>query len=211
MRRLIVLTCFICIGQAMARADTAVQVRVENSEFEFGFLYGDFYRVDAPTVQRCTRAMSEPDFLVALHLARVSGTKLAIIVDWRRNGLSWFEITHRCKLDTGVFFVDLPADPGPPYGRAWGHWHKKQKGEMRMADEEIRALVELKALSEHSGKAPGDVLRLRRAGHRPVEIAGFKEKHERESAKASKKQGKPAKAGKGGKPAKGERYSSKRG
>ena len=165
-----------------ARAETSVGVRVGTSGFEFGFLYNDYYRADERTVTRCSEWMSEPDMVVALHLARVSGVDLEIILDWRRGGLTWYDVTHRCRQDTYIYHVDLPSDPGPPYGRAWGYWRQHPKRDLRLSDDEIRHFTTLRALSDYSRRAPSEVLRDRRAGKSPREIAGKKHSKSEDTA-----------------------------
>lgn len=165
-----------------ARGETSVGVRVGTSGFEFGFLYNDYYHADDHVVVGCSEWMSEPDMVVALHLARVADMDLEIILDWRRGGLTWYDITHRCHRDTNIYYVDLPSDPGPPYGRAWGHWRKHPRQDMRMSDDEIRSFTTLRALSEYSRQRPSEVLQMRRQGKSPSQIAG---KHRSKSEDAA--------------------------
>jgi hypothetical protein len=195
MKRLVALCCVVCAWAGTLQAETTVQVRMGTSGFEFGFLYSDYYHVEAPVVQRCTAVLSEADFLVALHLARASGASIEVVVDMRRRGLSWFDITHRCMCTTQIYFVDIPDDPGPPYGRAWGHWRKNRRDDFEMSDDEIRAFVQLSALSQHGKKSPAEVMRLRKSGKSPAEIVGAKKKAAEDTAPAaqSKSSDKPGK------------------
>lgn len=171
MRVLVASICIACAWALPVQADTSVQVRVGSPGFEFGFLYSDYYQVEPPVVQQCSQWLSEPDLVVAMHLARRSGIALNIIVDWRRGGMSWYDITHRCRLTSTVYYVELPHDCGPPYGRAVGHWRKHRNKDVRLSDDEIRAFVQLQALSEHGHRAPAEVLRLRKEGKSPAQIA----------------------------------------
>jgi hypothetical protein len=173
MLRFVAICTLLAANASHGSADTSVGIRVETSSFEFGFLYGDHFHVAAADVHRHTRRMDEEDFLVALHLARVSGRKLDVIVEWRRDGASWEEIRHRCELEPRVFRVDLPRDhdPGPPYGRAWGHWKKRSQRPLQLTDEEVRALVVLRVLSDYTQKPAAEVLRHRREGWSPRKIA----------------------------------------
>ena len=155
-----------------ARAETSVGVHVGSSGFEFGFLYSDYYHADDEVVVGCREWMSEPDMVVAMDLARVSSVRLDIILGWRRSGLTWYDITHRCRQNTSIYCVDLPADTGPPYGRALGHWRKHPKQDLRLSDDEIRSFVTLRALSDYSRRSPAAVLVERRAGKSPAQIAG---------------------------------------
>ena len=168
-----------------ARAETSVGVRVGNAGFEFGFLYNDYYHADERVVTRCSEWMSEPDMVVALHLARVSGVQLEVILDWRKSGLTWYDVTHRCRQDSYIYHVDLPSDPGPPYGRAWGYWRQHPRRDVRLSDDEIRHFTTLRALADYSRRPPSDVLRDRRAGKSPREIAGRRSSKSEDAAPPS--------------------------
>lgn len=198
--------CTLLAANASHGTDSSVGIRVGTSGFEFGFLYGDHFHVAAADVHRHTQEMDEEDFLVALHLARVSGRKLDLIVGWRSAGASWEDIRHRCELEPRVFRVDLPhdRDPGPPYGRAWGHWKKRSKKALRLSDEEVRAHVVLRVLSDYTKKPAAEILRQRREGWSPSEIAAKPGKGEdttpaRKSKGASSKTGKKNGKGEAGK------------
>jgi hypothetical protein len=161
----------LCFAPFRARGETSVGVRVGGDNFEFGFLYNDYYHVEPRVVERCTESMSEPDVVVALQLARLSGVQLNVILDWRRAGISWFDVTHRCRLGTDIYYVELPPDPGPPYGRACGYWRKHPRQELRLSDDEVRGFVTLRALSDYSNLSAGEVIRMRKQGYTPVRIA----------------------------------------
>jgi len=197
MRVLVASICIACACFSGVQADTSVQIRVGTPGFEFGFLYSDYYRVEPPVVEHWSRWLSEPDLVVALHLARRSGVTLEVIVDWRRGGLTWYDITRRCNLTTAVYYVELPGDCGPPYGRAVGHWRRHRHADLRLSDDEVRAFVQLQALSEHAGRAPGEVVRLRREGMSPREIAASRHKAEARREDTSSPAGKGKGHGKG--------------
>jgi len=161
----------LCGGELPARAGTSVQVRVGGSGFEYAFLYEDYYHVEPRVVESCSAWMSEPDVVVALHLARLSAVDLDLVVGWRRQGLSWHDITRRCNLDTRAYYVQLPEDPGPPYGRAWGYWRKHPHQALLLSDEEIRSFAALRAMSDYTGRPAGEILQRRREGWSPGKIA----------------------------------------
>ena len=177
------------VGPIAVRAETTVGVQVGTGNFEFGFLYNDYYRVEPRVVQRCTATLSEPDVVVALHLARASGVDLDVILDWRRHGISWFDIGHRCRVGPEFYYVELPSDPGPPYGRAWGYWRRHPRQELRLSDDEVRGFVTLRAISDYSDLSVTDVLRLRREGYTPARIveAGKKTRSSPAAAKVGGK------------------------
>jgi hypothetical protein len=182
MRFLVALSIAACILACSASADTTVDVRVGTSGFEFGFLYSDYYGADERVVREHTEWLSESDFVVALHLARLSGRDLDLLVEWRRGGRSWSDITHRCELTADVYRVELTRDPGPPYGRAWGYWKKHPKKSIELSDEEIRAFVVLKAMSDFTRKPAAEIVRLQNEGWTPRKIANGKVAREDASA-----------------------------
>jgi len=152
-------------------ADTSVSVQVGTSGFEFGFLYSDHYRADEKVIRHCAAEFDEQDLVVAFHLARMSGVEISVILDWRRKDTSWHDITRRCNLHNDVFFVVMESDPGPPYGRAYGHWKKNPKKAIVLSDDEIRAFSVLRAMSEYTGQPAKTILAERKKGRRPVDIA----------------------------------------
>jgi len=191
-----------------ALADTTVSVRAGSSGFEFGFLYSDHYHTDEVVVQRATAHCDETDLIVALHLARVSGIDLQIILGWRQKEMSWNDITHRCNQHADIYYVDLGNDPGPPYGRAVGHWKKNPRKDIVLSDEEIRAFTVLRAMSEYTGEPASQILTERKQGRRPAEIATSARKNKPGRvedasspvpAKSAEKSGKNNGKGKGGK------------
>lgn len=164
---LILSTALFCA--ASAAAETSIAVRAGSGDFEFGFLYSDRDRLEA---KEHGDDISEADFLVALRLGEKSQVELGVILDWRRDGASWQVVTERCKLEDDVYYVELPDDAGPPYGRAWGHWKKRDGAKLALNDDEIRALVELRALADFSGQSPSEVLRQKKQGASASAIAG---------------------------------------
>jgi len=161
----------LCLVATPTHAETAVSVQVGTSGFEFGFLYSDHYHADEKVVRHCASEFDEPDMVVAFHLARLSGVEISVILDWRRQEASWNDITRRCNLHNDVYYVVMDNDPGPPYGRAYGHWKKNPKKEIVLSDEEIRAFAVLRAMSEYTGQPANTILAERKKGRRPVDIA----------------------------------------
>ncbi len=65
------------------------------------------------------------DLPVLLFLAAESGRSSRYILDLRLGGLSWWEVRARLGVAPDRIVVALPQDPGPPYGKAWGHYKNK--------------------------------------------------------------------------------------
>ena len=93
-------------------------------------------------------------------------------------------------------------DPGPPYGKAWGHYKKNKKRKhkaIRFTDTEIVAFVNLKFISQHYGHSPDDVAKMRSNGKSFIKINGeVKKKRAAKKSIAAKEKtkGKPKAKGK---------------
>jgi len=78
---------------------------------------------------------------------------------------------------------------GPPYGKAYGHFKNKPKKEWKtivLSDGDVVNLVNLKFVSEHYGRPPQEVIRLRASGKQFVTIyEEVKKERERKGEKAS--------------------------
>jgi hypothetical protein len=105
----------------------------------------------------------EQDLPVILFLANVSGRPVDAIVDLRYQGLGWSVIFSRVGVPYDVLFVDLDRDPGPPYGKAWGHWKKNPK-RCILSDGDIVNLVNVQVGHRVSGMSVYDVARARSGG-----------------------------------------------
>ena len=108
----------------------------------------------------------ETDLPVVLFLARESGRPVDSIVALRSRGLSWSVIFTRVGVPHDRLFVGIDRDPGPPYGRAWGHW-KKHPGHARLTDDEVCGLVQIQVGRRLEGLSPYELARARGQG-RPV-------------------------------------------
>jgi len=180
MRRLAILLIACAALAPAAYAETSLRVSAGGPSLELEFLFTDYYGLSRERMRTCALVLDEDDLLVALHLVRVTGVDFEIVARWRRDGQSWDEITRRCRRDCSIYYVAMPEDtrPGPPYGRAYGHWRKHPKGDLRLDDEEIYALVMLRSLSEHAGVTPSEVVRRRSKGESPRAIAARRDVHE---------------------------------
>jgi len=191
MRRATVLLAVLLVQPCLAVADPAVRVQVGAPALQFEFLYND-YGVDRSHAAREVARLGEADFLVALHLARVSGANVNLVITWRRGGMSWDSITRRCKRDGRIYFVELPVEAtGPPYGRAHGYWRRHPRTDLHLTDVEIRELVLVRSVASHCKLPCAEVVRLRVRGESPRAIAGHG-RHDHEDASPKPLAAKPA-------------------
>ena len=149
--------------------------------------------------------IGEEELPVAFILASAAGVDLPAIVKLRVGGMSWLDITLHFGLNPRVFYVPLERDPGPPYGKAYGHFKHKdhEKSEkVHMTDAEIVDWANLRFLSEYYHCSPDEVVKSRQAGRNFVTIStelrskADKSQTEARDKNEKKEKGKPEKTGK---------------
>ena len=130
-----------------------------------------------PLIERLLEA-GTPDVQLPVvgFLAGQLGQTPERIAELHRGGLSFLDITLRFGAGPELFYVPFERDPGPPYGKAWGYYKKTpraQWGTIRLSDDEIVDLVNLRVARDYYGvpaervvemrKAQGDIGKLYRA------------------------------------------------
>ncbi|HZN03908.1 MAG TPA: hypothetical protein VFD06_10020 [Candidatus Polarisedimenticolia bacterium] len=118
-------------------------------------------------LNRCPRP--ESDYPVVELFARLSGRRADVIVAWRQKGLPWSEVMVRLQIPADRLFAGLDRDPGPPYGNAWGHWKKGQRGRgkkepVTFDDVTIADLARLQIASAALRVSPYTIIEERRRG-----------------------------------------------
>jgi hypothetical protein len=105
---------------------------------------------------------SPDEVSLILFLAYHGHVQPATIVQWRRGGITWIEITTvHLRLEPSIFFVDIPHGTrlGPPYGNAYGYYWKNPRYVM-YSDYEIVKLVHLRVVSEAYHVHPVEVIKI---------------------------------------------------
>jgi len=117
-------------------------------------------------VKRCPRP--ENDFLVIMLLAAASGRKAEAVLAMRSRGQSWSDILFELRLSPQILFAGMDRDPGPPYGRAWGHWKdhkgKPKKERFVIPDGQVVDLVKLQIAASYYRVSPYTIIRERQRG-----------------------------------------------
>jgi hypothetical protein len=110
--------------------------------------------VAVDVVGRC--AHPADDFPVIMLLAEASGWRPADILRLRLEGRTWSAIFVRTRVSHDILFAGLDRDPGPPYGKAWGHWknHHGPKKKLAFDDDQIVALAKLQTVSAYYRVSP---------------------------------------------------------
>jgi len=110
------------------------------------------------------RRIPDEEIPVVFFFANRAHVRRDEIVELRLAGRSWMEITLLYHLDPAIFYVELIGDPGPEYGRAYGHWKhpRREWRDIRFEDDDIVKMVNLRFVSNHYGIKPDEVVKLRR-------------------------------------------------
>ncbi|MEW5796794.1 MAG: hypothetical protein AB1772_10595 [Candidatus Zixiibacteriota bacterium] len=191
MNRLLTYLGIAAIGLTLAASNARSGVDIGLSADDGGIrsfylAIGDHYRVpEREVVVVRERSIPDDQLPVVFFLARYAKVEPGVIVKLRLSGQSWMDIALHYHLSPEIFYVQFDHDPGPPFGKAWGHYKKRDRGEwgkIRLADADIVNVVNLKFVSEHYGCTPAEVVKMRAKGDNFVSI--------HKQVKANKGQGK---------------------
>jgi len=148
-------------GRADAQTPVSVDARVGN----FHVAVANYYHVpEREVIVIRERRIPDDEIPVALFIARHAGVPWTSVVDMRLRGASWWDISVRLGVRPDVYYIPVAVAPGPPYGRALGHYknkHRKQWSTIVLTDADVVNLVELRFLSEHYHVAPERIIELR--------------------------------------------------
>ena len=157
------------------QADVNVGLSIQDGEVRSFYLaVGDYYNVPERTlVVVSERNIPDDEVPVVFFLASQARVSPEVIINLRLGGRSWMDITLQYGLTAQIFYVPFTADPGPPYGKAYGYFKKRPRskwGEIRLGNADIVNLVNLKFISGHYGYSPEQVVKMRGKGKNFVSI-----------------------------------------
>ena len=148
---------------ASAHAQTAFSVSAHIGDFHVAV--ANYYHVpEREVIVIRERRIPDDEIPVALFIARHAGVPWGRVVDMRLRGDSWWDISVRLGVRPDVYYIPVAVSPGPPYGRALGHYknkHRKQWSTVVLSDADVVNLVELRFLSEHYKVPPERIIELR--------------------------------------------------
>jgi hypothetical protein len=168
-RIVLMLSLMACFLAAGARGDVSFGISGDQDGInEFHLAIGDFYHVPETqvTVVR-ERHIPEEELPVVFFLAQRARVAPDVIVKLRLGGSSWIEITHHYGLGADIFYVPVKNVSGPPYGKAYGYYKNKPRKEwkhIKLADDDVMNLVNLRFMSSYYGYSPEDVVKMRSSG-----------------------------------------------
>ena len=119
-------------------------------------------------VRALERGLPDEELPVVGLIAARASVPLESVVDLRLGGMAYADITVRFDLSPEIFYVPFDADPGPPYGNAWGHFRKTPRERwrtLRLVDADVVQYANLRLCVDRYRVAPLDVVALKRKGH----------------------------------------------
>jgi len=206
---LVMAILFLASGFDAVRADVSLGVTLADGALKsFHLAVGDFYGVPQESVQKVRgRNVSDEELPVVFFFARRAGVAPEVILKLRLGGKSWMEIGLQYGVTAEAYYVPVNNPPGPPYGKAYGHYKNRKKAqwnEIRLSDDEIVNFVNLKFVSGYYDYSPEEVMKYRGSGKSFMGISAEIEKKRTvskapaaEQGKADKKSGKTTSKGKG--------------
>jgi hypothetical protein len=188
---------FVTTSHAGFDIDLGASVQLGNDTELYFAISSRYFDQDRTVVERWGTRYTDPDHLaVALFISRHSGASLGTIFDLRRKGHSWWDISVRLGVPVDVWFVPVRRDPGPPYGKAYGHWkkHHKNPSAVRLTDADVGNLVAVRMLHEYYSVSVEVAMEWRSSG-RPLSALmsdEYEKRHGKKPASPGKSKSKAA-------------------
>jgi hypothetical protein len=140
----------------------------------FHIAIGEYYRVperEVVVVQQ--RRIPEDEIPVIMFVSKWGRVRPEAVINLRLGGRSWADIFVQYHISPAVLYVPVRDVGGPPYGKAYGHYknkHRRNWRSVRLDDDDVINLVNLKFISEHSRCSAADVIKFRTEGRSFAEI-----------------------------------------
>lgn len=191
--------CLGCTIGGTARAGVDIDLRAsvpigDDSQLFFG-INSQYYDRDRADVEQWGGQCRNPDDLaVMLFLARHSDRPPAQLIAMRHDGLTWWQIGLRLNVPMDIWFVSMSGDPGPPYGKAYGHWRKHQRDRRHtfvLSDREARDFVAVRMLHEYYRVDVPTAMKWRASGRdlRTLANREYRQRHDGEKSNGRSERG----------------------
>ena len=173
MKRLLILfatiACFCALATASSRADVNLGVSIGDGGVKSFYLeVGEFFKAPAADVQYVRDARySDEELSVILYISQRTGIRPEAIIQLRKLKKSWCEIAVHYGMSPAMFYVPLSYEPGPPYGKAYGHYKRHGKSQWKkivLDDEDVVNLVKLRFVSGYYKVPAEDIVKARCSG-----------------------------------------------
>lgn len=153
-----------------------------NGVNDFYLSIGNYFNVPPAQVDVIRqRDIPNEQVPVVLFIAQRAHVDPQEVIELREEGFSWMEVALRFGIGPDAFYVNVNNYAHTPYGRAYGyyrHYDKRKWRRIRLSDDDIVNLVNLRFVSEYSHHTPDEVVRLRGQGRTFIDInEGWRPRH----------------------------------
>ena len=179
---ILAVSLFLVLAIGPAKADVSIGVSADNDGIKSFYLsIGEQYRVpEAEVIVVREKKIPDDELPVVFFIAKHARVEPGVVVKLRADGKSWMDITLHFGLSPAIYYVAFENDPGPPYGKAWGHYknHKKEEWKnVRLGDTDIVNFVNVKFMCDRYGYSPEQVIKMRDKGESFVFVNSKIKKH----------------------------------
>ena len=149
---------FGCAVPQLATAGVELGISISDGQNSFYLSISERYQVPQERVVLVKKqTIPDEELPVLFFIANRASVDSDLLLKLRLGGMSWLEIGRKYNVGPADYYVDLAGNPGPPYGKAHGHFKKKNRKQwhtISLSDTEIINFVNLKFMSEHFGCSP---------------------------------------------------------
>lgn len=180
MRKLLLPISFafvLLLSAGTTQAEVSVGLSVDKDGLKsFHLAIGEHYVTYDKEIEAVRKQnISDEELPLVFFFAKHTGVGKNEIIRLRLKGKSWMDICLQFGYTAELFYVPVKSNPGPPYGKAYGHFKNKNKkkwNEIRLSDAEIIDFVNLKFMSEYYGYSPDEIIKMRAKGKSFIVING---------------------------------------
>ncbi len=168
-------TIIACLTAGRVGAEVTAGVQIDQDGLKgFYLAIGDHFQVAAEQIAVARqKRIADEELPVVFFLAKRAGVATDVIIKLRHSGKSWMEITTDFGLNAGIFYVPVSGNPGPPYGKAYGHFRNRERndwGNIWLSDDDVVNFVNLRFISEQYEYSPDEVIKMRQNGDDFIDI-----------------------------------------
>lgn len=106
----------------------------------------------------------ESEYPVMLFMASECRCGLTRVFTLRSKGLTWIQVMGKLGIPRERVFVESTRDPGPPYGKAYGHWKNHQGDDVLISNDDVYYWVNVRTMARYFGTSPVTVQDWRDSG-----------------------------------------------
>ncbi|MCX8034000.1 MAG: hypothetical protein N3A00_01620 [Thermodesulfovibrio sp.] len=140
---------------------------------DFYFSISDYYRVpvrDVYVIRERYPFIIYEELPILFFIVREARVAPDLIVKYRRNGYSWFDIMIKFRLYPERVFERYIVTDGPPYGKAWGYHRKHQRRAIVYRDVDIIELSNIKFITDYYHEKPDVVVKAKKKHSRYIDV-----------------------------------------